>query len=67
MSTNRKRRMRTSNKIPLTFSEEYLGELRARYFLEESLTEEELAIVIPYDRKKTDEYIKLLELAGSHD
>ena len=64
MPTNRKRKLRTSNRIPVTFTEEYLGELRARYFLEEALSKEELEIVIPYDREKTDAYIKQLELSG---
>ncbi|MGA2462773.1 MAG: hypothetical protein ABSH06_00275 [Thermodesulfobacteriota bacterium] len=43
MPTNRKRKMRISNRVPLTFTDEYIGHLKVSDFLGE-LTEEEIPV-----------------------
>lgn len=57
MPTNRKRKMRVSNRVPLTFSDQYIGHLECADFLGE-LTEEEIPIAKELGLYKWDGWVK---------
>ena len=57
MPTNRRRKMRVSNRVPLTFSPEYIAHLKCMDFLGE-LTEEEIPVAKKLGVYEWDEIVK---------
>lgn len=64
MGSNKKKFRQSIRRIPANPSHEYLDALRAAFFLDDPLTEEERAIARKYDAQETDRYLALLEQAA---